>query len=772
MKNKSTSHQVSLIKKEIKKYLRYWYFFLLSLTVVISLIFLKLRYTKKEFQTVSKIKILDKSKGLELPSAAFIFNRRNINLDNEIELIRSYDVLEKVVDRTNLTYRWYEQGNVLTTEIANVPFKIDKRVKNKEIQWNTFKFFIHSKGIQILSSNDELILELPNFSSRSLSHTLPFDIHVFDKETMVPFMGKTYELKMVPMEAATNQLKNSLNVEITGRSSDVLQLTLKGENGLRMEEVLNTLHEVVKEDGRNDRKAVLENTLDFIDERFKILVEELDTIEINKQDFKIDNRFISPEADLQRGVSSAIQSEEELFKLNSQLSLLEFIIKQLDSETEELTLLPNSFNSEELNLNTLIMEYNSMIFERIRLVKSGGPNNPEIVRLNQSLADLRANIFETVRSSIDQLTLLKEQLESRDNKINQQFASLPEKERLFRNIERQQSIKETLYLFLFQKREEALINIANIESSIKVIEAPLSNEIKSGLGGKNAVIIAILIGFGIPAGILYLVFLLDTKLYDKNDIIEANPEIPLVGEIPDTKKSKNTIFRNPNDRSILAEAFRILSANVDFLLPLRENKEGQVVFCTSTIKGEGKTYVSMNLSLALSSINKKVLLIGADLRNPQVHSLIDLDKHHVGLSNYLHDLEFDWRDGLLQAFDKHANHSILLSGSIPPNPAHLLTNGRFKKLIEEARHEYDYIIVDTAPTILVTDTMLISQLADATIYIARANFTDKSLLAFSKELFESGKLKNMAYVLNGVGTNKGYGYSYNYGYGYGYGSQA
>jgi capsular exopolysaccharide synthesis family protein len=227
------------------------------------------------------------------------------------------------------------------------------------------------------------------------------------------------------------------------------------------------------------------------------------------------------------------------------------------------------------------------------------------------------------------------------------------------------------------------------------------------------------------------------------------------------------LFDNPNDRSILAESFRILSSNVNYMLPVSEDQKGKVIYCTSTIKGEGKTYISLNLSLALSSLNKKVLLIGADLRNPQIHTQIKSDKNSAGLSNYLHEASFDWRKNIVKGFDKHPNHDILLSGSIPPNPSSLLTNGRFKELIKEAKEIYDYIVVDTAPTILVTDTMLISSLADVTVYIARASFTDKKLLAFSKDLSESGKLKNMAYVINGVGHNKSYGYNYGYNYGYG-----
>ena len=350
------------------------------------------------------------------------------------------------------------------------------------------------------------------------------------------------------------------------------------------------------------------------------------------------------------------------------------------------------------------------------------------------------------------------------------MSQIPEQERLFKAIDRQQKIKESLYLLLLQKREEAAINLAITEPSIKVVENALSGV--KPISPKSTIVYAgaLLAGLLIPFGVLYLIFMLDTKLHSKEDIVDLTSKIPVIGEIPDLKKKKDLIFNDPNDRSPLAESFRILSSNVDYILPVKDGEKGKVIYCTSTIKGEGKTYVSLNLSLALSSINKKVLLIGADLRNPQIHTHISEDKQKPGLSNYLHDVDYNWKDALISGFEKHPNHRIILSGSIPPNPAHLLTNGRFKKLIEEAREEFDYVVVDTAPTILVTDTMLISQLADATIYIARANYTEKNLLKFSKELSESGKLKNMAYVINSVGANKSQGYGYNYGYGYGYGS--
>lgn len=246
-------------------------------------------------------------------------------------------------------------------------------------------------------------------------------------------------------------------------------------------------------------------------------------------------------------------------------------------------------------------------------------------------------------------------------------------------------------------------------------------------------------------------------------------EIPVIAEIPQIKSGLNTLFSNPIDRSVLAESFRILTTNMNFILP--PGSGGKVIFCTSTIKGEGKTFMSLNMSLAMASLNKKVLLIGADLRNPQLHTYAKLDKNVSGLSNFLVDPTIEWRTLTRNIFEKQSNHDFLFSGAIPPNPAHLLANGNFESLIEEAKSLYDYIVVDLAPTILVTDTLLVAHLADATICAVRANHTEKKLISFSEELSKTNRLKNMIYVINGVEENKYYGYNYNYGYNYGYGGQ-
>jgi capsular exopolysaccharide synthesis family protein len=327
-----------------------------------------------------------------------------------------------------------------------------------------------------------------------------------------------------------------------------------------------------------------------------------------------------------------------------------------------------------------------------------------------------------------------------------------------------------LYLLLLQKREEAAINLAITEPSIKIVENAMSSGTPISPNSLFVYLIALVGSLALPFGVLYLIFFLDTKIHDREDFERISSDVPILAEIPQIKKGGSLLFTDPNATSVLAESFRILSANVDFLIPKISNNLGKIIYCTSTIKGEGKTFVSLNLSLALSSLNKKVLLIGADMRNPQIHTYFGTSKNQLGLSSYLNDQSANWKELLMSGFDEHPEHRTMLSGAIPPNPAHLLTNGRFEQLLTEVRTEFDYVIVDTAPTILVTDTLLISKFADITLFLTKANYTDKKLLKFSKDLSDSKKITNMAYVINSVGAGKsyGYGYGYNYGYSYGY----
>ncbi|MDY2587069.1 GumC family protein [Winogradskyella aquimaris] len=758
------------LKQELRRYFRYWPWFVIALLVSLLGAYFYVRYAPRIYETYSKIKILDESEGLELPTSAFVFKRTNINLENEIEIITSYLIMDRVVRELNLNTSFYEEGTIQTSQIASLPFAYEQIIKPDSIERTlSYKLELNTKGFQITNLKTENVFDFNTYSTKQDDHNLPFNVALEDDTQLDKLRDKAFIINFNPIKSTALGLKNKIKVEAIGEASDLLKLSIKGESVGRSEKIINTLMDVFNKDGIYDRQLVSKRTLDFIDERFVFLAEELDSIEIDQEVFKEKNNIIDIATDAELGLEQRSESEAEQFKLENQLTLSRLLGEALKGNSES-DLLPANIGIENGGINTLISEYNLAVINRDKLENSAGKNNPAVQSAQSQVDDLKANISRSLNTYTSQLEASLKQLETRTQKFAGRVSQIPQQERLFKAIQRQQKIKESLYLLLLQKREEAAINLAITEPSIKVVENALSGTKPISPKPNIVYAAALLGGLLIPFGILYLIFMLDTKLHGKEDITKVTSKIPVIGEIPNLKKSKDIIFKDPNDRSPLAESFRILSANVDYILPIADGEKGKVIYCTSTIKGEGKTYISLNLSLALSSMNKKVLLIGADLRNPQIHAHINEDKQKSGLSNYLHDVEYDWKEALINGFGMHPNHRILLSGNIPPNPAHLLTNGRFKKLLEEAKQEYDYVVVDTAPTILVTDTMLISQYADATVYIARANYTERNLLKFSKELSESGKLKNMAYVINSVGAGKSYGYGYNYGYNYGYGN--
>ena len=765
------SEQGHEIKTEIRKYLRFWYWFVLGLVLALLGAYLYLRYTPKVYNSSAKIKILNKTKGLEMPSAAFVFNRSNINLENEIEILKSYRIMEQVVRRLDLTMQFYEEGNILTAELDRLPFEVVKKLDNDSIVSNlTYEIVITPNAFEISILGSESVQTFEGFNTMTKAHNLPFELKA-ETGRMGYLIGKKYLIRLSPVMPLAKSLKSRVEVGMIGKSSDLLQLSLQGQNRSKSEHILNTLVEVFNEDGIYDRQEISRRTIDFIDERFLLLANELDSIELNIKDYKQENNFVNIETDAEVGISQRTVTEQELFNMENQM-LLARMLKETLTQSTDFELLPANIGLTNSSVNSLITEYNTLVLERDKLAMSAGSNNPAIRSYNDGLSDIRGNIEVSIDNYLQQLGASKAQIESRNRRYASQVYSLPAKEKMLRTITRQQEIKQSLYLFLLQKREEAAINLAITEPSIKVVEYALSGGLPISPNGRNVYLMAMIAGLLVPFGIIYVYFMLDTKLKGREDLTRYGGKIPVLAELPKIKdKNNGSIFSNPEDRSSQAEAFRILSSNVRFILPVTDKPQGKVIFSTSSIKGEGKTHVAMNLSLALASINKKVLLIGADLRNPQLHTLIDADKNKPGLTNYLHLPEVDWKDCMINAFEKQPHHHILISGSIPPNPASLLTNGRFDALIEEARQLYDYIVVDTAPTILVTDTVLISHLADATMYVVRANYTEKALINFSKDLFDSGKIKNMAYVLNGVPTGKGYGYGYNYGYDYGYGAQ-
>jgi len=763
------------LKQEIVKYIRYWPWFALTLVISLMLAYMYLRYTPQIYETTAKMKILDESEGLELPSAGFLLNRSSINLENESEILKSYLILEQVTRQLKLNTSFYVEGTVQTSQVSKFPFHFEQLVAPDSIVESVdYDIIIHEDGFDVYNNLTETTLSIDKNASFNSTFNLPFYVKMDDTFVLDDLASNHYIVKFRPFKSAVLGLKSKLKVTSIGKQSDLIQTSIKGESRALSERILNELMVVFNNDGINDRQLVSKRTLSFIDDRFVFLAKELDSIEVDRKEFKEDNNLVDLVVDSQLGLEQRTTSDAEVFRVHNQVELAKLLQETLkNSIADKDDLLPSNIGLENGGINALIGDYNAAVIERDKLASSGGINNPSVIFAQSQISDLKLNITRSLTSYLKQLEVSRQQMQQRNNRFVGQVSQIPQKEKLLRAIERQQKIKESLYLFLLQKREEAAINLAITEPSIKVVEYALSGIYPVSPKSKIIYLGALFLGLILPFGILYVLFMLDTKLHSKDDILKFNSKIPVIAEIPnnDVKKFGDFKFSDPNDRTPTAESFRILASNVNYILPLETpHPGGSVIYTTSTIKGEGKTYISLNLSLSLASLNKKVLLVGTDLRNPQIHSHINRPKTHTGLSEFLYDVDNDWRDSLIKGFERQPKHDILLSGNIPPNPAHLLTNGRFEQFLAEARLEYDYVVVDTAPTLLVTDTLLISKFADTTIFITRANYTDKKLLSFSKDLEASGKLKNLAYVVNGVDEKNSYGYGYNYGYGYGYGS--
>lgn len=761
------------IKEEIFKYLAFLHWIVLGVIVALTIAFFYLRYAQESYQASNVIKILDNNNsGFKMPSDAMsFFSRSKVNLENETEVLQSSLLMERVVADLDLQNTYYTLGKIKETEVGpTAPFYIQWHGSETVVDKirATIEVELTSKGYYLSGQSDLKLYGKP-YSYKNTSFTL-----VLKPTVTLPIAGN-YKIRKVKKEVAVQAVKSLVTVTPVGKQSELLRLTVTANDAQKAADIANKLAEVFDQDGIRDRQLVHKKTIDFVNERFGFLFRELDSIESNKANYKQGQRIADFAADAGALLATKSGTNMELNQAKTQMVLSEILIETLSKAPQE-ELLPANIGLEQVEVAALIDKYNDLILKQQKLLKSVGENDPSVLALRSAQVDLKNNIKAS-------LSTYKKVLQSKVSAVSQisasqtnQYAALPFQEKAIRSIERQQEIKETLYIILLQKREEAAVNLAITNPSIKMVDyAKASDE---PVSPKRAIVYlaALLLGVGLPLGLLYLYFLLDTKIHNKNDVTAVVKDIPVIAEIPHIAEASKLV--KYLDRSILSEAFRMLRTNLNFLL--KEKQQSQVIFTTSTIKGEGKTFVSMNLAVTLSALGKRVVLVGADLRNPQLHKMLQISKHQKGVTNYLHDT-VTTVDAIIQdGAQYNLKCDLIFSGAIPPNPAELLSNGRFELLLEELKKVYDIVVVDTAPTLLVTDTSLIANLSDVIVFVIRANHTEKNLLHFINELKAHGKIKNAGIVLNNVGEQKGYGYKYgysysykyNYGYGYGYNADA
>jgi tyrosine-protein kinase Etk/Wzc len=760
------------LKAFFDKYLIHWKWFGLGVSVSLIFAFLYLRYTIPQYEASTTILVKDEKKGGMLSElSAFadmgLSGGMKSNVDNEIEILKSRTLIENTVKKLNLTVSIVFKGKITDNELYNEA-PIEVKLVNPENHFYKSKMNLNYK--ELTSDTFELKKELLDENSKIYSTTNKFhygELITTQNGQMIinktKFISKDIKesdrdisIIISPLEDLVDSFRGRLIVNPISKTSSVVEILIKDPVVKKAEDFLDNLIVIYNSNAATDKNFIAENTSDFINNRLEIITQELDGVEKNVESFKTSNKITDIDSEAKLYVQGSDEYVKKGVETEIQLNVISSMLKFINKSTSS-DLLPANLISGQGDASGLIDSYNTLILDRNRILKSATPENPSVIKLDQQIASLKANVKASLLRMQSNLTIQKNDLKQSEGVLNAKIGKIPVQEHQFRIIARQQKVKEELYLYLLQKREETAISLAATEPNARVIDAGKALKIPVSPKKNIVYLVALLLGLLIPFGIMYVIDLLDTKIKSRLDL-EGKTMIPFVGDVP-SSDSPSEIIKSES-RTSSAEALRIIRTNLEFILSKADENSAKTIFLTSTFPKEGKTFVSANLAGTFALSGKKVLLIGMDIRNPRLDEYFALPER--GFTNYLSSKDLKLED-LIVKQDGFDNFYILPAGIIPPNPAELLMSNKVDDLFKTLKAQYDYIIVDTAPVSLVTDTLLIAKHADCFIYVARANFLEKRMLNIPNELYKANKLPNMCLLLNDTDSTKGYGYGYGYG---------
>jgi capsular exopolysaccharide synthesis family protein len=761
------------LKGFLEKYLKQWQWFALAVSICLLGSFLYLRYTIPQYKATTSILVKDEKKGGMLSElSAFadmgLGGAMKSNVDNEIEILKSRTLVESTVRKLNLRTRVFVKGNIVDQEMyRDAPIEVDI-TNNMDVFYKDKVEFAFSEltpntfELQVVKTNDTTKILLGNKTEFRYSEQIrtAYGAIIIRKSKFHDAFAKDnmHSLKVVitPFDVVVDNFRGNLEITSVSKTSSVVEISVKDALVNRAEAFLDNMIQIYNEDAAADKNYISENTSTFIANRLKLITQELDGVEQDVQSFKKSNNLTDIESEAKLFIEGSSEYEkkgiETEIQLNVVSSMLDFMKKSTNSD-----LLPTNIVAGEGDASGLISSYNQLVLDRNRVLKSATLSNPSVIKMDQQIMSLKNNVKTSLLRMEASLNIQKRDLNREESLLNAKIGKIPVQERQFRVIARQQKVKEELYLYLLQKREETAISLAATEPNARVIDDAKGNKVPIS-PKKNIIYLAgLLMGLLIPFGVIYTDDLLDTKIKSRLDF-EGKTTIPFIGDLP-TSDTPSEIME-AESRSSSAEALRIVRTNLEFMLSKVPEGMAKTVFLTSTFPKEGKTFVAANLAATFALSGKRVLLIGMDIRNPRLQDYLDIPER--GFTNYLSSKDLEIED-LIVKYEGYDDFYILPAGVVPPNPAELLMSKKVDTLFHTLKTQYDYIIVDTAPVSLVADTLLIAKHADTFIYVARANFLEKRMLNIPNNLYKEQKLPNMCLLLNDTDSTKGYGYGYGYG---------
>ena len=783
------------IQELLFRYLIHWPWFVVSIIICIACAWGYLRLTTPIYNISATVLIKDEKKGGGASMSSDLekmglegFVSSSSNVDNEIEVLRSKSLVREVVNNLGLFVTYMDEDEFPSKELYHTsPVLVslthqeaDKLPGRMEI--NMILQPTGALGVQITVGEKEYRKQFDK-----LPAVFPTD------EGTVAFFANNDTLSAVRPENITKERHitafinrpfsvskgyvNSLSIAPTSKTTSVVVISLENTNTRRGRDYINKLLEMYNINANNDKNEVAQKTAEFIDERIGIISKELGSTEQDLENFKRSAGITDLSSEAQIALTGNAEYEKKRVENQTQINLVMDLQRYMKGNEYEV--LPSNIGLQDAASAGAIDRYNQMLVERKRLLRTSTENNPTIINLDTSIRAMRTNVQATLDATLKGLQITKEDLAREASRYSRRINDAPTQERQFVSIARQQEIKSGLYLMLLQKREENAITLAATANNVKIIDEALADD--NPISPKKTIVylVALVLGVGLPVGVIYLIGLTKFKIEGRADV-EKLTSLPVVGDIPlaDEKTGSIAVFENQNN--LMSETFRNVRTNLQFMLENGKN----VILVTSTISGEGKSFISANLAISLSLLGKKVVIVGLDIRKPGLNKVFNIPKKEHGITQYLTNTTANLMD-FVQPSDINKNLFILPGGTVPPNPTELLARGGLEKAIETLKANFDYVILDTAPVGMVTDTLLIGRVADLSVYVCRADYTHKAEFTLINELAENNKLPNLCIAVNGLDLNsrkygyyygygkygKYYGYGKRYGYGYGYGEK-
>ena len=783
------------IQEILFRCLVHWPWFVFSVIVCIVCAWGYLRLTTPVYNISATVLIKDDKKGGGTSMSSELermgldgFVSSSSNVDNEIEVLRSKSLSGEVVNNLGLFVTYMDEDEFPKKELYQTsPVLVSLTPQEADRLPGRMEVFMTLQPTGVM----DVQMKVGDKEYRKQFEKLPA-VFPTDEGT-VAFFANNDTLSAVRPESVTKErhitafinrpfsvakgYANSLSITPTSKMTSVVVISLKNSNTRRGKDFINKLLEMYNVNANNDKNEVAQKTAEFINERIGIISKELGSTEQDLENFKRSVGITDLSSEAQIALTGNAEYEKKRVENQTQINLVMDLQRYMQGNEYEV--LPSNIGLQDAASAGAIDRYNEMLVERKRLLRTSTENNPTIINLDTSIRAMRSNVQATLDATLKGLQITKEDLAREASRYSHRISDAPTQERQFVSIARQQEIKAGLYLMLLQKREENAITLAATANNAKIIDEALADN--NPVSPKNMMVYlaALLLGVGLPVGIIYLIGLTKFKIEGRVDV-EKLTSLPVIGDIPlaDEKSGSIAVFENQNN--LMSETFRNVRTNLQFILENGKN----VILVTSTISGEGKSFVSSNLAISLSLLGKKVVIVGLDIRKPGLNKVFNLSRKEHGITQFLTNPTVDLMD-LVQPSDINKNLFILPGGAVPPNPTELLARDGLEKAIETLKVSFDYVILDTAPVGMVTDTLLIGRTADLSIYVCRADYTRKAEFSLINELSENNKLPNLCIAINGLDLQKKkygyyygygkygkyYGYGKRYGYGYGYGEK-